>query len=40
VTDREVPEISVYVAAAPEAVFPYLTDPARYVERLGSQAVL
>jgi uncharacterized protein YndB with AHSA1/START domain len=39
-TEHDVPEVSVHVAAAPEAVFPYFTDPARYVEWMGSQAVL
>jgi len=39
-TEHDVPEVSVHVAAAPEAVFQYFTDPARYVEWMGSQAVL
>jgi uncharacterized protein YndB with AHSA1/START domain len=30
----------VHVGATPETVFPYFTDPARYVEWMGSQAVL
>lgn len=36
----EVVEVSVRIAARPESVFPYLTDRARYVEWMGSQAVL
>jgi uncharacterized protein YndB with AHSA1/START domain len=32
--------VSVRIAAAPESVFPYLTDPARYVEWMGSEARL
>jgi uncharacterized protein YndB with AHSA1/START domain len=36
----EVVEVAVRIAARPERVFPYLTDPARYVEWMGSQAVL
>jgi uncharacterized protein YndB with AHSA1/START domain len=33
-------EVSVHVAAAPEAVFLYFTDPARYVQWMGSEATL
>jgi uncharacterized protein YndB with AHSA1/START domain len=33
-------EVSVHVAAAPETVFPYFTDPARYVQWMGSEAAL
>jgi uncharacterized protein YndB with AHSA1/START domain len=39
-TGQEIPEVSVHVAATPETVFPYFTQPARYVEWMGSQAVL
>jgi uncharacterized protein YndB with AHSA1/START domain len=33
-------EVSVHVAAAPETVFPYFTDPVRYVQWMGSEAAL
>jgi uncharacterized protein YndB with AHSA1/START domain len=33
-------EVSVLLAAAPEAVFPYFPDPARYVQWMGSEAAL
>ena len=33
-------EVSVQLAAAPETVFPYFTDPARYVQWMGSEATL
>jgi uncharacterized protein YndB with AHSA1/START domain len=33
-------EVTVHVAATPETVFPYFTDPARYVQWMGSQAEL
>lgn len=33
-------EVTVHVAAQPETVFPYFTDPARYVQWMGSQATL
>lgn len=39
-TGQQIPEVSVHVAATPETVFPYFTVPARYVEWMGSQAVL
>jgi uncharacterized protein YndB with AHSA1/START domain len=39
-TGQPAPEVSVHVAAAAEAVFPYFTQPARYVEWMGSEAVL
>jgi uncharacterized protein YndB with AHSA1/START domain len=39
-TEQAPPAVSVHVAAAPEAVFPYFTQPARYVEWMGSEAVL
>ena len=39
-TDDNVIEISLYVAARPETVFPYFTDPSRYVLWMGSDATL
>ena len=33
-------EVTIHVAAAPEDVFPYFTDPARYVQWMGSEATL
>ena len=33
-------EVSLHIAAEPETVFPYFTDPARYVQWMGSQAEL
>ena len=39
-TDAEDLEISVHIAAQPETVFPYFTDPARYVQWMGSEADL
>jgi uncharacterized protein YndB with AHSA1/START domain len=36
----EVVEVSARIAATPESVFPYLTDPGRSVEWMGSQATL
>jgi uncharacterized protein YndB with AHSA1/START domain len=33
-------EVSVHLAAAPENVFRYFTDPARYVQWMGSEAKL
>jgi len=33
-------EVSVHVAAQPETVFAYFTDPARYVQWMGSGATL
>ena len=33
-------EVSMHVPAAPEDVFPYFTDPARYVQWMGSEAKL
>ena len=38
--DPDVLEVSVHIQARPETVFPYFTDPARYVLWMGSQAVL
>jgi uncharacterized protein YndB with AHSA1/START domain len=39
-TDGEVIEVSMHVAAQPETVFPYFTDPSRYVLWMGSGAWL
>jgi uncharacterized protein YndB with AHSA1/START domain len=39
-TGTTVVEVSVHIAATPENVFPYFTDPARYVQWMGSQATL
>jgi uncharacterized protein YndB with AHSA1/START domain len=39
-TDPEDLEVSLHIAAQPETVFPYFTDPARYVQWMGSQADL
>ncbi|MEO6145255.1 MAG: SRPBCC domain-containing protein [Dermatophilaceae bacterium] len=39
-TDLGVLEVSVHIAAQPETVFPYFTDPARYVRWMGNQATL
>jgi uncharacterized protein YndB with AHSA1/START domain len=39
-TEPAVPEVSVHVAATPENVFGYFTDPVRYVGWMGSEAVL
>jgi uncharacterized protein YndB with AHSA1/START domain len=33
-------EVSVQIPAAPKTVFAYLTDPARYIQWMGSQAAL
>lgn len=33
-------EVSVHIAAQPETVFPYFTDPARYVQWMGIDADL
>jgi uncharacterized protein YndB with AHSA1/START domain len=40
VTGDGVVEVSVHVAAQPETVFGYFTDPARYVQWMGSGATL
>ena len=37
--DRAV-EVSVHIAAEPETVFPYFTDPVRYVQWMGRDATL
>lgn len=39
-TELDVLEVSVHIAAAPETVFPYFTDPARYVQWMGNRATL
>lgn len=39
-TERDVLEVSVHIAARPETVFAYFTDPARYVQWMGGQATL
>lgn len=39
-TDDRVVEVSLHVAAEPETVFPYFTDPARYIRWMGSDATL
>jgi uncharacterized protein YndB with AHSA1/START domain len=39
-TDDDVVEVSVHVAAQPETVFPFFTDPARYVQWMGRGATL
>jgi uncharacterized protein YndB with AHSA1/START domain len=38
--EPDVLEVSVHIAAQPETVFPYFTDPARYVLWMGSEADL
>jgi uncharacterized protein YndB with AHSA1/START domain len=40
VTQTEVLEVSVHISARPETIFPYFTDPERYVQWMGSAAVL
>ena len=39
-TVAEVVEVSVHIAAQPETVFPYFTDPARYTQWMGEEATL
>lgn len=39
-TDDDAVEVSVHIAASPETVFPYFTDPGRYVQWMGSDAML
>jgi uncharacterized protein YndB with AHSA1/START domain len=36
----DVLEVSLHIAAPPETVFPYFTDPARYVQWMGHTAIL
>src|SRR5260370_17370637 len=38
--DDDVVEVSLYIAAQPETVFPYFTDPGRYIQWMGSDATL
>jgi uncharacterized protein YndB with AHSA1/START domain len=40
VTDTDVLEVSIHIAAEPTTVFPYFTDPARYVQWMGTTADL
>ena len=37
-SDDRVVEVSVHIAAQPETVFPYFTDPGRYVQWMGAGA--
>ena len=39
-TEPDVLEVTVHISARPETVFPYFTDPARYVQWMGSSATL
>lgn len=39
-TDPDVLEVSVHIAAEPETVFPYFTDPALYAKWMGNEATL
>ena len=39
-TDAGVVEVSLHIAARPETVFPYFTDPGRYVQWMGTAATL
>jgi uncharacterized protein YndB with AHSA1/START domain len=39
-TDIAPVEVTIHVPATPADVFPYLTDPARYVRWMGSEAAL
>ena len=39
-TETSAVEVIVHIPAAPEDVFPYFTDPARYVQWMGSEAKL
>jgi uncharacterized protein YndB with AHSA1/START domain len=39
-TSDNVVEVSVHIAAPPETVFPYFTDPGRYVQWMGGGATL
>ena len=39
-TEPDVLEVSVHIAARPETVFPYFTDPERYVQWMGTSATL
>jgi uncharacterized protein YndB with AHSA1/START domain len=37
-TDHDAVEVSVHIAAEPETVFPYFTDPIRYTQWMGTDA--
>jgi uncharacterized protein YndB with AHSA1/START domain len=39
-TEPEVVEVSVHIAAKPETVFPYFTEPSRYLQWMGREATL
>jgi uncharacterized protein YndB with AHSA1/START domain len=39
-SDDGIVEVSVHIAASPETVFPYFTDPGRYIQWMGSGAIL
>src|SRR5262245_27747644 len=39
-TAPEPVEVTVHIAASPETVFAYFTDPARYVQWMGARATL
>jgi uncharacterized protein YndB with AHSA1/START domain len=39
-TEPEVVEVSVHISARPETVFPFFTDPVRYVQWMGARATL
>jgi len=39
-TEGDIIEVSIHVAAQPEIVFPYFTDPRRYVQWMGRDATL
>jgi uncharacterized protein YndB with AHSA1/START domain len=39
-TDAGVVEVTLHIAARPETVFAYFTDPARYVQWMGEHATL
>lgn len=39
-TDSSAVEVSVHIAAPPETVFAYFTDPAQYVQWMGARATL
>jgi uncharacterized protein YndB with AHSA1/START domain len=39
-TEMSAVEVTMHIPAAPEDIFPYFTDPARYVQWMGSEAKL
>lgn len=39
-TEDDALEVSVHIAAAPETVFPYFTDPERYQQWMGTAVIL